>query len=116
MKAERFEPLIYHIAFSEDWYLALDNGEYTADSLMSEGFIHCSTREQVLRTAEAFFKGRKDLVLLEIAADRLPVEVRYEPAANGEFFPHIYGSVALPAVERVLPLRTDAEERFVCEF
>lgn len=116
MNSRRVEPLIYHITFAEDWYLALENGEYAAESLMREGFIHCSTRDQVLRTAQALFKNRSNLILLEIAVDRLPAEVRYEAAENGELFPHVYGSIEVSAVERVLPLLIGMDGRFECNF
>jgi len=35
--------LIYHIARRADWESARSSGLYTADSLATEGFIHCST-------------------------------------------------------------------------
>ena len=41
--------IIYHITRRADWQAALAAHAYTADSLASEGFIHCSTAQQVLR-------------------------------------------------------------------
>ncbi|MDP2976538.1 MAG: DUF952 domain-containing protein, partial [Anaerolineales bacterium] len=40
---------ILHITSRTSWLVAQKTGVYTADTLASEGFIHCSTREQVLR-------------------------------------------------------------------
>jgi len=35
-------------------------GEYTASSLRSEGFIHCSTVKQAADTANIFFRDKID--------------------------------------------------------
>ena len=75
-------------------------------SLAEQGFIHCSFAEQVQATADAFFAGRTDVVLLEIDPARLgAVEVRVEPAGDPAGFPHLYGPLPVTAVVRVLPLR-----------
>ena len=41
---------IYHIATSADWGEGQASGLYQPESLHSEGFIHCSAREQVIST------------------------------------------------------------------
>ncbi|NNJ11208.1 DUF952 domain-containing protein [Chloroflexales bacterium ZM16-3] len=90
--------MIYHIAAQADWQAAQAAGQYTADSLAAEGFIHCSTRAQVIGTAARFFAGRRDLLLLEIETARLTSELRYEEGEPGVLFPHVYGSINLDAV------------------
>ncbi|MGA7192926.1 MAG: DUF952 domain-containing protein, partial [Anaerolineales bacterium] len=62
---------IYHIASREAWNAAQEQGQYSAPSLTSEGFIHCSTRTQVLSVAEKFYKGQTGLVILVIDSARL---------------------------------------------
>ncbi|MEO6600095.1 MAG: DUF952 domain-containing protein [Polyangiaceae bacterium] len=99
---------VFHIAERNAFAAALEGGKYEADSLASEGFIHCSTREQVLRTAARFFGGRNDLVLLCISAEPLGDALRYE-VADGEAFPHCYGAIPLEAIPAVIdfPCRPD---------
>lgn len=92
---------ILHITRKADWRAALDAGVYSADSLATEGFIHCSTAEQVARTANKFYAGQADLALLHIDTDRLAAELRWE-AADGDQFPHIYGPLNLDAVQAVM--------------
>jgi uncharacterized protein (DUF952 family) len=104
------DTFIYHITSRPEWEQALAAGFYNAPSLAAEGFIHCSTRAQVLETAERYYQGRSDLVLLNIQTDRLKVPLRYEDShQNGVFFPHIYGPMALEAVVAVtaFPSRPD---------
>jgi uncharacterized protein (DUF952 family) len=102
--------LIYHITSQKEWQQAQDTGVYTAPSLSSEGFIHCSTRAQVAGVGERYYRGVSGLVLLCIETARLKMELRYEDShQNGEFFPHIYGPLALEAVVRAadFPPRAD---------
>ena len=51
---------IYHIAQGADWHAAQALGEYRTASLESDGFIHCSTRPQVLPTAHRYFLGQRN--------------------------------------------------------
>lgn len=52
--------MILHITKNEEWEKAQMNGEYTAASLKSEGFIHCSTLNQTIDTQIFFLKGKLD--------------------------------------------------------
>ena len=102
--------MILHIASRADWEEAQARGEYRAASLGTEGFIHCSTEKQVLPVANAFYRGRNDLVLLVIEASRLKSELKWEPPAGPpaagisetDLFPHIFGALDLPAVASVV--------------
>jgi uncharacterized protein (DUF952 family) len=91
---------ILHITTRTAWSAGQKNGQYAADSLAGEGFIHCSTTGQILRTAEAFFAGQHGLVLLVIEPARLSSELHWEPGVDlaTELFPHIYGPINLDAV------------------
>jgi uncharacterized protein (DUF952 family) len=95
--------MIYHITSRTSWSAAQKSGAYTADSLASEGFIHCSKVEQILRVASTWYAGQRGLVLLEIDETRLSPEVRWEPGTDkpDELFPHIYGPLNMDAVLRV---------------
>ena len=99
---------VFHISERAAFAAALESGAYTAESIEREGFIHCSTRAQVLRTAARFFGGRAGLVLLCIDAERIASLLRYE-AADGEAFPHCYGPIPLEAIPAVIdfPCRPD---------
>jgi uncharacterized protein (DUF952 family)/uncharacterized glyoxalase superfamily protein PhnB len=98
---------IFHITSEQAWADAQTLGNYTADSLASEGFIHCSEPHQVAWVANQRFRGRSDLVLLHIDPARLQAPVRYENLEGGrELFPHVYGPVpvsAVASVTRLLP-------------
>jgi uncharacterized protein (DUF952 family) len=103
---------ILHITTAAQWAAARQAGAYRGDTLDSEGFIHCSTAQQVIAVANFRFRGQPDLVLLDIATERVGPEIRWEAAENGEVYPHIYGPLNVDAVERVLPLEPGADGYF----
>jgi uncharacterized protein (DUF952 family) len=90
-------------------------GHYSASSLASEGFIHCSMPAQVVATAERFYAGQRGLVLLVIDSERVQPEVKYEAGTDkpDELFPHIYGRLNLDAVTRVLDFAPDSAGNWV---
>ncbi|MBW4579856.1 MAG: DUF952 domain-containing protein [Tildeniella nuda ZEHNDER 1965/U140] len=103
--------LILHITPRSHWQKAQQTGIYRADSLETEGFMHCSTPTQVVATANAFFRGQAGLVLLCIESDRVQSEIRYE-AAHGEQFPHVYGALNLDAVTQTIDFEPNADGSF----
>jgi uncharacterized protein (DUF952 family) len=91
--------IILHITTEAAWQTAVAAGAYHTDSLASEGFIHCSTIEQLLMPANERYAGRTDLILLKIDPARLTADLIYEDCyESGHQFPHIYGSLNLEAV------------------
>src|SRR4051812_14159406 len=100
--------VVFHIATRAEWQLALAAGAYRTGSLDSEGFIHCSTAEQLAGTANRLFVGRTDLVVLFIDAERLGAMLRYEAVADppGAKFPHVFGPIDLDAVFEVTALES----------
>ncbi len=90
---------IIHITNRQTWEESQDIGIYQADTLESEGFIHCCQPEQVVGVLEKWFHGEKDLVLLEIDPEKTGSRFVYENLEGGEeLFPHIYGPINLDAV------------------
>lgn len=99
---------VFHITERSVFAAALEAGFYESESLQQEGFIHCSTRGQVLGTAARFFGGRTGLVLLCVDAEQLGPLLRYE-TTDGDSFPHCYGAIPLQAIPAVIdfPCRAD---------
>ncbi|MCL4871835.1 MAG: DUF952 domain-containing protein [Anaerolineae bacterium] len=106
-------PYIWHITTPAEWAVAQAQGQYTADSLLTEGFIHCSTPAQVVEVANGLFRGRNDLILLHINSHQVQSPIVYEDCyQTGQQFPHIYGPLNLDAVTAVYPFPPDAGGRF----
>lgn len=96
---------IYHVTTRAAWDAATAAGAYSAPSLQTEGFIHCSTEGQVAGVLERYYKGQFNLVRLTIDTDRLqhPLQFEHSPS-TGEEFPHVYGHINTDAVIAVDPL------------
>ncbi|MFH2040350.1 MAG: DUF952 domain-containing protein, partial [Chloroflexota bacterium] len=102
---------IFHICTRKAWDGARKIGSYKADSLVLEGFIHCSMLDQVLRVADSYYRAQKDLVLLVIDPGKLLPEVCWEPGSDkpDELFPHIFGPINLEAVRKVLDFKEEPD-------
>ena len=107
--------MIYHITSRLNWERAQAAGLYSAPSLASEGFIHCSRRSQIITVANNFYRNQPGLLLLCIEESKLKSALRWEAPAHpqpriaktenrDERFPHVYGTLNLGAVAAVFAL------------
>ena len=108
------ESVVFHIVGSRDWAEAQHRGRYAPDAFAIEGFIHLSSRGQILRPANLLYAGRDDLQLLVIDVSRLRAQVVYEPGSHGEdeLFPHLYGQLNLDAVLDVVQFPCGPDGKF----
>lgn len=110
--------MIYHITTQEEWKTAQTEGEYSAPSLQSEGFIHCSTMKQIIPVANAFYREVPNLILLCVDKTNLNSALKWEAPAHPQghdsssveeeqLFPHVYGTINLDAVTKVVDMPKD---------
>jgi uncharacterized protein (DUF952 family) len=96
--------VLFHIASATEVDAARLIGEYKPTAFATDGFIHCSHLWQVTEVANRLFRGRADLMLLEIDPHKLTCRVVEENLEGGsELFPHVYGALPLEAVACVHP-------------
>ncbi len=95
--------MLYHITTRDEWAEAEIQKIYRPPSLTTEGFIHLSTDKQLLRSADRFYTGKPDLLVVAINEKRLDEQLKYE-GAEGDSFPHLYGPLNLDAVVEVVAL------------
>jgi uncharacterized protein (DUF952 family) len=106
-----FMKTILHITQQGQWSAAKDLGSYRGNTLDSEGFIHCSTIDQVAGSANRFFVGQQDLVILVIDVGLVQPEIKYEGEPDN-LFPHIYGALNINAVVRSIDYEAGADGIF----
>lgn len=95
--------VIYHLTTLAEWEEAQDKGVYSAPSLEKEGFIHCSTEQQVDQVLQKHFKQHENLVKLTIDPARLTQKLQYDMNDEAQQeFPHIYGPLNLEAVTQIV--------------
>lgn len=113
--------MIYHITSRAAWSEARERGDYRAESLESEGFIHCSTEAQVVPVAHKYYAGQDQLLLLVIEPTLLDSDLKWEPPSGGappegvpedDLFPHVYGPINLDAIVNVFDLQANPDGKY----
>lgn len=100
---------IFHLAMPDAWAGAFKAGEYRESTrgmtLEEVGFIHCSTRDQLESTANAFYADVDQVVILTVDPLLVPSKIVFEPPAPDSplLFPHIYGPLPVGAVNLATP-------------
>ncbi len=93
--------LIYHIVLPEVWEKFKDEYEYEAESLMTEGFIHCSYRNQFDEVLQRYYKNADKVLVLHINPHFLKSDLIAEPSTAREIYPHIYGKINKSAIVNI---------------
>ena len=97
--------MIYHIITEDSWNEQLNVDSVIASSLLTEGFIHCCTKQQVDGVLFRYFQGQTGLLLLELDERKLNPDLKFEKSTNDELFPHVYGPINRDSIVKVEVLR-----------
>ncbi|MEZ4294909.1 MAG: DUF952 domain-containing protein [Polyangiaceae bacterium] len=78
---------------------------YSPPSIILEGFVHCSFRDEVRESALLYFPRDIELQVLRIDPRRLDARVELAPSPRGPM-PHIHGAVPSDAIVEVRSLES----------
>ena len=99
---------IYQVCDSGLWEDAKQAGKFIGAEIdLEDGYIHFSTASQLRDTLARHFTCRGGLVLLKIEISQL--NIIWEPARNGDLFPHLYEYLPLNSVVAEHPLDLSAD-------
>lgn len=107
--------LIYKIFRASEWEVLKTNGSTMGAPIdLSDGYIHFSTGAQVAATAAKYFAGKHSLILLVLDSENLGDALKWEPARQGDLFPHLYRPLKMADVflQKDLPLGPDGRHVF----
>jgi uncharacterized protein (DUF952 family) len=90
MDPEPHSAVVFHLTTPAAWEQARAEGRVEPPSLRGEGFVHCSTPEQLAGTIERHFGAVDELVLLRLDAAAVGDALRWEASRPGEVYPHVY--------------------------
>ncbi|HMS64820.1 MAG TPA: DUF952 domain-containing protein [Ignavibacteria bacterium] len=108
--------MIYHIIDAENPDADLSGDFYIPESFTKVGFIHCSDILKIEESANRFFRGRKQLIILCINEELVTSEIITEDLYNSGYkFPHIYGPLNLNSVTNTFKIKSDAGGNFKFE-
>ncbi|MBX9976852.1 MAG: DUF952 domain-containing protein [Alphaproteobacteria bacterium] len=89
---------IYKILTHDQFKEMQDQGRFSGSALdVKDGYIHCSTEEQVQAVREKFFKDQDTLILLTISPKGLDVRFEVSPRSK-QCYPHIYENLPIANV------------------
>jgi uncharacterized protein (DUF952 family) len=71
---------------------------------IADGYIHLSCASQLPATLDKHYSGVAGLMVVAVDLSRLGDTVRWEPARDGQLFPHIHGDLPVAAVISVASL------------
>jgi uncharacterized protein (DUF952 family) len=96
--------IVYHMLPRATWDALPQGSDYRADTLDSEGFVHCTAEPGLLEVvANRFYRDEPgDWLILAVDLGQVHADVRWE-TADGHLFPHIYGPIEQRAVQRIVP-------------
>jgi uncharacterized protein (DUF952 family) len=102
--------MIYKIVSKSEWGSAEAAGVFSGSAVdLEDGYIHFSSRDQVVETAAKHFAGQEDLLLVSVSEDKLGDSVRWEESRGGQLFPHLYGDLMTTVVDEVIDLAIDQD-------
>jgi uncharacterized protein (DUF952 family) len=95
--------IIFHLLPTALWQAQPTYEPYHADTLATEGFIHCTREvERLVVVANHFYRQINGaFMILCVETERLTAEVRWE-VSHGHLYPHVYGSIDRAAIVDVI--------------
>ena len=101
---------IYHIVLPEVWEKFKNQNFYEAESLATEGFIHCSYAEQLEGVLRRYYKNAEKVLILTLETEKLISKLVAEPSTGGEIYPHIYGVINAEAIVEIKEKQIEAAD------
>jgi uncharacterized protein (DUF952 family) len=107
------DSVIYTLVRRDEWHAAEAEGVYRGSpDDRRDGFLHFSAAAQLRATAAKHRAGVAGLLLVVVPTAPLGAALRWEAADGGArqgLFPHLYASLPITAVQRVVPLPLGAD-------
>jgi len=97
--------IIYKILRADEWAYLRDNGKSKGAPIdIEDGYIHFSTAETIVETANKYFKNEDDLMLLAFNDADFGKNLIYEKSRGNQLFPHLYEELNLDDALWIKPL------------
>jgi len=99
---------VFHLATTSELREAEARGWVAPASLATEGFVHCSTADQLTDTIARYYADVDELAVLHLDPITLGDALVWEESRPGEIFPHVYREISMDEVVEVIPWRRGA--------
>ena len=94
---------VYKVFIKSEWEDFKTKGSSSGAPVdLQDGFIHLSKNDQLKRVIDKYFSHTRPIYIVEFSDEKFLLELKYEQASNGDFFPHLYGrDLLLSEIETV---------------
>ena len=107
---------VYRILTTEQWERLQEQGVLRPEKIdIESGYIHLSSWQYVLQTANLYFHSHSQLRVVEMDSEILADKLVYEvvPSRNNALFPHYYGDLIIgQAIIRTIVLIQSNQQGF----
>ena len=88
--------MVIYKVLKEDEYVAFEQNRksYGSPSDEVDGFVHLSTKKQLLGTLKKHFYGEKNLILMAVDSAKIQDSLKWEKSRHGQLFPHLYSTLS----------------------
>ncbi len=84
---------VFKILTKIGWGILQDDWRYHGNEAdRRDGYIHLSKEDQLERVIEKYYRGVRPLYIVEFRSQEFLESLEWEPASNGDFYPHLYDS------------------------
>ncbi len=85
---------VFKVLTNAEWSAFKESGLFAGNAAdIKDGYIHLAKKTQLERVVQKHYKGVKALWLIEFAGPEFLSGLSWEPASNGDHYPHLYGDV-----------------------
>ena len=102
---------IYHVISQKDWESLGETKYYSPQSLLDEGFIHFSFKDQISGVIDRYYKNQTGLAVLKVEVNKIKSRLEFENVPDIGLFPHLYGALNIDSVVGVFPLIIDENNK-----
>ncbi len=82
---------VYRVMKLDEWNLFKKNKEFFGNSFdKKSGFIHLSTKKQLINTIDLHFEKNSKLIILKFNVKKFGKKLKWEKSRNDQLFPHLY--------------------------
>jgi uncharacterized protein (DUF952 family) len=83
---------VYKVFTEAEWQAFQSSGTFAGNAAdISDGYIHLSKKIQLQRVIDKYYRDAGPVVVAEFADPSLLKKLKWEPASNGDLYPHLYG-------------------------
>ena len=100
---------IFKALTPQQWAAFQNRALFTGSPVdLADGYIHMSCASQLKGTLDKWYADQKEVVLLQIDAQVVAADLKYEVSRGGAEFPHLYADLPMTAVRQVWVVSPDA--------